>query len=74
MLDRGNYYATTGGHGACRGCGEVTAIRLVTSTNHAIKTKPAQGAHPRGRKPDREAWRQAQVVQDDAARRGRIAS
>ena len=39
MLDRGNYYATTGGHGACRGCGEVTAIRLVTSTNHAIQTK-----------------------------------
>ena len=36
MLDRHNYYATTGGHGACRGCGEVTAIRLVTSTNHAI--------------------------------------
>ena len=29
MLDRTNYYATTGGHGACRGCGEVTAIRLV---------------------------------------------
>ena len=36
MLDRNNYYATTGGHGGCRGCGEVTAIRLVTSTNHAI--------------------------------------
>ena len=36
MLDRNNYYATTGGHGACRGCGEVTAIRLVTGTNHAI--------------------------------------
>ena len=36
MLDRDNYYATTGGHGACRGCGEVTAIRLVTSANHAI--------------------------------------
>jgi pyruvate-ferredoxin/flavodoxin oxidoreductase len=36
MLDRNNYYATTGGHGACRGCGEVTAIRLVTSANHAI--------------------------------------
>ena len=33
-----NYYATTGGHGACRGCGEVTAIRLVTTTNHAIQT------------------------------------
>ncbi len=36
MLDRANYYATTGGHGACRGCGEVTAIRLVTSASHAI--------------------------------------
>ncbi|HXZ17457.1 MAG TPA: thiamine pyrophosphate-dependent enzyme, partial [Roseiarcus sp.] len=36
MLDRDNYYATTGGHGACRGCGEVTAIRLVTATNHDI--------------------------------------
>ena len=39
MLDRHNYYATTGGHGACRGCGEVTAIRLVTSANHAIHDK-----------------------------------
>ena len=39
MLDRANYYATTGGHGACRGCGEVTAIRLVMSTNHAIQGK-----------------------------------
>ncbi len=39
MLDRDNYYSTTGGHGGCRGCGEVTAIRLVTSTNHAIAEK-----------------------------------
>ena len=39
MLDRHNYYATTGGHGACRGCGEVTAIRLVTGANHAIHDK-----------------------------------
>ncbi len=39
MLDRNNYYATTGGHGACRGCGEVTAIRLVTSANHAIQDR-----------------------------------
>jgi len=39
LLDRGNYYATTGGHGGCRGCGEVTAIRLVTATNHAITDK-----------------------------------
>ncbi|MDD3029405.1 MAG: 2-oxoacid:acceptor oxidoreductase family protein [Alphaproteobacteria bacterium] len=36
MLDRNNYYAITGGHGACRGCGEVTAIRLVTGASHAV--------------------------------------
>jgi pyruvate-ferredoxin/flavodoxin oxidoreductase len=36
MLDHDNFYATTGGHGGCRGCGEVTAIRLVTSTSHAL--------------------------------------
>ncbi|HEX8988003.1 MAG TPA: 2-oxoacid:acceptor oxidoreductase family protein [Rhodocyclaceae bacterium] len=39
MLDRTNYYATNGGHGACRGCGEVTAIRLVLGTNRAIFEK-----------------------------------
>jgi pyruvate-ferredoxin/flavodoxin oxidoreductase len=39
MLDRKNYYTTTGGHGACRGCGEVTAIRIVTGANHAIHDK-----------------------------------
>ena len=36
MLDRDNFYATTGGHGACRGCGEVTAIRLVMAASHAL--------------------------------------
>lgn len=36
LLDRANYYSTTGGHGACRGCGEVTAIRLVMATNQAL--------------------------------------
>ncbi len=36
MLDHDNYYAMTGGHGACRGCGEVTAIRLLTAINRAI--------------------------------------
>jgi len=36
MLDHDNYYAMTGGHGACRGCGEVTAIRLLTATSRAI--------------------------------------
>ena len=39
LLDRSNYYSTTGGHGGCRGCGEVTAIRLVMATNHAIADK-----------------------------------
>ncbi len=36
LLDRANFYSTTGGHGACRGCGEVTAIRLVMATSHAL--------------------------------------
>ncbi len=39
LLDRANYYSTTGGHGACRGCGEVTAIRLVMATNQAMTDK-----------------------------------
>ncbi|MBT8130396.1 MAG: 2-oxoacid:acceptor oxidoreductase family protein, partial [Gammaproteobacteria bacterium] len=39
ILDHDNYYAMTGGHGACRGCGEVTAIRLLTATNRAIHEK-----------------------------------
>jgi pyruvate-ferredoxin/flavodoxin oxidoreductase len=36
LLDHDNYFSTTGGHGACRGCGEVTAIRLVMSMSHAL--------------------------------------
>ena len=39
LLDRENYYASTGGHGGCRGCGEVTAIRLVISSSHALGAK-----------------------------------
>ena len=39
MLDPGNYYAVTGGHGACRGCGEVTAIRMVLAANRAIHSE-----------------------------------
>ena len=39
LLDRANYYSTTGGHGACRGCGEVTATRLFMATNHAISDR-----------------------------------
>lgn len=36
MLDRNDYYSMTGGHGACRGCGEVTALHLMTSLVHRI--------------------------------------
>ena len=36
LLDRDTYYSSTGGHGACRGCGEVTAIRLVVASSHAL--------------------------------------
>ncbi|MBP0651623.1 hypothetical protein J8J40_31635, partial [Mycobacterium tuberculosis] len=43
MLDRHNYYATTGGHGACRGCGEVTAIRQVMAANHALHDRRRKG-------------------------------
>ena len=57
MLDRANYYATTGGHGACRGCGEVTAIRLVMSANHAIQGKRRKEHIARGREPDRASSR-----------------
>jgi pyruvate-ferredoxin/flavodoxin oxidoreductase len=35
LLDHANYYALTGGHGACRGCGEVTATHLLTALSHA---------------------------------------
>ncbi|MEN8130388.1 MAG: thiamine pyrophosphate-dependent enzyme, partial [Pseudomonadota bacterium] len=36
LLDHDSYYAMTGGHGACRGCGEVTAIRLIMAANRTL--------------------------------------
>ncbi len=36
LLEHATYYSTTGGHGACRGCGEVTAIRLAMATSHTL--------------------------------------
>ncbi|MCC7200735.1 MAG: 2-oxoacid:acceptor oxidoreductase family protein, partial [Gammaproteobacteria bacterium] len=72
MLDRVNYYATTGGHGACRGCGEVTAIRLVMSANHAIQRK-RRTEHVKSLEDlihQLQAKRAA--VQDDATRQKRI--
>ena len=72
MLDRENYYATTGGHGACRGCGEVTAIRLVTSASHAIKTKQRKDhLHELEALVDKLAAK-LPTIQDDAKRRARI--
>jgi pyruvate-ferredoxin/flavodoxin oxidoreductase len=71
MLDLRNYYATTGGHGACRGCGEVTAIRLVSSANQAM-FEPRRKAHIRELEDliARLSAKQASVA--DAARRERI--
>lgn len=42
LLDRDNYYAMSSGHGACRGCGEVTALRLATSINRALQQQRYQ--------------------------------
>jgi len=36
LLDHANYYAMVGGHGACRGCGEVTALHLFTALSKAL--------------------------------------
>ncbi len=36
LLARDDYYSMTGGHGACRGCGEVTAIHLFNSLTHRV--------------------------------------
>jgi pyruvate-ferredoxin/flavodoxin oxidoreductase len=73
MLDRGNYYATTGGHGACRGCGEVTSIRLVTSANHAIHDRRRR-EHVRELEGliDNLAGKLTTVAKGDAERRARI--
>ncbi|MQX36719.1 2-oxoacid:acceptor oxidoreductase family protein [Roseospira navarrensis] len=42
ILDRDTYYSTTGGHGACRGCGEATAIRQVVAASHARHRKETE--------------------------------
>jgi pyruvate-ferredoxin/flavodoxin oxidoreductase len=42
LLDHKNYYAMLGGHGACRGCGEVSATHLVSALTQAIGTTSQQ--------------------------------
>ncbi len=74
MLDRHTYYATTGGHGACRGCGEVTAIRQVVAASHAIHDRHRR-AHIReleGLVADLTA--KLPTVSDNAEREARIAN
>ncbi|NDR59455.1 2-oxoacid:acceptor oxidoreductase family protein [Aliiruegeria sabulilitoris] len=72
MLDRDTYYATTGGHGACRGCGEVTALRQVVSATHAIHDRKLK-THVHELE-DLIAELEAKLPQvgDDAARKARI--
>lgn len=75
MLDRANYYATTGGHGACRGCGEVTAIRLVTSMNHAIQAgRRKEHVAELAALIERLREKRAALAEGDASRRERITS
>ena len=72
MLDRKTYYATTGGHGACRGCGEVTAIRQVVSASHALHDRRLK-AHVRDLEGLIEGLKgKLQSVGADAAREARI--
>ena len=71
MLDRPNFYSTTGGHGACRGCGEVTAIRLVMATSHAL-AEDRRRAHLRELDELVTGLRDKLDTVDDPARRTRI--
>ena len=71
MLDRSAYYTTTGGHGGCRGCGEVTAIRLVTSANSAVH-ESRRKAHVKYLETLIENLAAKATIVTDAARKGRI--
>ncbi|MDR3202717.1 MAG: 4Fe-4S binding protein, partial [Bifidobacteriaceae bacterium] len=73
LLDHANYYAMTGGHGACRGCGEVTATRLITSLSRALGTERRR-AHEREleRLVAQLAAKLDSLPADDAVRRARI--
>src|SRR5665648_840519 len=75
MLDHANYYATTGGHGACRGCGEVTAIRLVTSMSRALGEERRRAhLHELEGMLDQLNAKLGSLDADDAERRQRIGS
>ena len=59
MLDRANYYSTTGGHGACRGCGEVTAHPPGAGVQPRHPVEAPQGPFARAGRADRSAEGQA---------------
>ncbi|MBA3057353.1 MAG: 2-oxoacid:acceptor oxidoreductase family protein [Gammaproteobacteria bacterium] len=73
LLDRANYYSTTGGHGACRGCGEVTATRLVMATSHALADRRQRAhSHELERLIDGMKDKQATLADDGAERHLRL--
>ncbi|MDD5030645.1 MAG: 2-oxoacid:acceptor oxidoreductase family protein, partial [Rhodoferax sp.] len=73
LLDRANYYSTTGGHGACRGCGEVTATRLVMATSHALgKKRQHQHSHELETLIGQLRDKQATLIGHDSKRQQRL--
>ena len=42
LMDHNNYYAMAGGHGACKGCGEVTATHLLTALAEQVGEEKRQ--------------------------------
>jgi pyruvate-ferredoxin/flavodoxin oxidoreductase len=71
LLDRDYYYAMVGGHGACRGCGEVTALRLLLALSHALGD--ARRAEHVQELEDLIGQLDA-IATDEADRKGRIAA
>ncbi|MDR1767297.1 MAG: 2-oxoacid:acceptor oxidoreductase family protein, partial [Propionibacteriaceae bacterium] len=71
LLDHDNYYALVGGHGACKGCGEVTATHLLTALSRAT-WEDRRAAHTA----DLEALAAAVAAKadavDDPGRRSRL--
>jgi pyruvate-ferredoxin/flavodoxin oxidoreductase len=68
LLDHANYYAMVGGHGACRGCGEVTAIHLMTALSKALGEE-RRHAHVAELEQTIEALTAKLATVDDEARR-----
>jgi pyruvate-ferredoxin/flavodoxin oxidoreductase len=71
LLNRADYYSMTGGHGACRGCGEVTAIHLLNSLSHRIGADHRQG-HLRELDETLDALGALAEKLPEGARRGRV--